>query len=92
MTKVRKAAVGLGCSVTQLCDIVLASEAAWFSDPHVSVGLVAGDGGALLWPLAVGPLVAKEHLFTGDRMSAEDAVRHGMANRVVPAKSLLGPV
>jgi enoyl-CoA hydratase len=82
-------AVGLGCSVSQLCDIVLTTEAAWFADPHVSVGLVAGDGGALLWPLAVGPLRAKEHLFTGDRLSATDAVRYGLANRLVPAEVLV---
>jgi enoyl-CoA hydratase len=82
-------AVGLGCSVTQLCDIVLVAEGAWFADPHVSVGLVAGDGGALLWPLSVGPLKAKEHLFTGDRLAADEAARLGLANRVVPAGELL---
>lgn len=82
-------AVGLGCSVTQLCDIVLAAETAWFADPHVSVGLVAGDGGALLWPLTVGALRAKEHLFTGDRLAAVDAERLGLANHVVPGDRLL---
>ena len=44
-------AVGLGCSMAMLCDIVLMSETAYLADPHVSVGLVAGDGGAAFWPL-----------------------------------------
>ena len=82
-------AVGLGCTVTQLCDVVLAVPSAFFADPHVAVGLVAGDGGALLWPLAMGPLRAKELLFTGDRVPAADAVALGLATRVVPSADLL---
>jgi enoyl-CoA hydratase/carnithine racemase len=81
-------AVGLGCSVAVLSDIVFIAEDAYLADPHVAVGLVAGDGGTLVWPLLVGPLRAKELLFTGDRVPAGDAVRWGMANRAVPRETL----
>lgn len=76
-------AVGLGCSLAGLCDIVLIEASAYLCDPHVSVGLVAGDGGAITWPALTSLLRAKEYLFTGDRISADDAVAFGFANRVV---------
>jgi enoyl-CoA hydratase len=82
-------AVGLGCSLALLSDLVLMSERAYLADPHVQVGLAAGDGGALLLPLIAGPARAKELLFLGDRVSAPDAVRLGLANRVVPGERLL---
>jgi enoyl-CoA hydratase len=77
-------AVGLGCSLAGLSDIVLVEEQAYFADPHVALGLVAGDGGAMTWPLLTSLLRAKEYILLGDRVSAEDAVRIGVANRVVP--------
>ncbi len=77
-------AVGLGCSIAGLSDIVLVEEQAYFSDPHVALGLVAGDGGAMTWPLLTSLLRAKEYILLGDRLSADDAVRIGVANRVVP--------
>jgi enoyl-CoA hydratase len=77
-------AVGLGCSVAVNCDIVLIAERAFIADTHVSIGLVAGDGGAVGWPLMMSLLKAKEYLFTGDRIPAEMAVSLGLANRVVP--------
>ena len=67
-------AVGLGCSVAVSCDIVLIAESAFIADTHVNVGLVAGDGGAVAWPLMMSLLKAKEYLFTGDRIPAELAV------------------
>lgn len=82
-------AVGLGCNVALLCDIVLISERAYLADPHVSVGLVAGDGGAAFWPL-LGPLLrVREHLFTGDRIPAATAVELGLASRVTAPDDLL---
>ena len=54
-------------------------------DPHVKVGLVAGDGGAAIWPLLLGPLAAKRHLMLGDPLTAEDALRLGVAAEVCPA-------
>jgi enoyl-CoA hydratase len=77
-------AVGLGCSIAGLCDVVLMEESAYLADPHVSVGLVAADGGALTWPSMTSLLRAKEYLFTGDRVPASLAVELGLANRVVP--------
>ncbi|GAA2409878.1 enoyl-CoA hydratase/isomerase family protein [Actinomadura vinacea] len=82
-------AVGLGCSLALLSDIVLISEDAYLSDPHVQVGLVAGDGGALVLPLIVGLARAKELLFLGRRVSAEDAVRLGLANSAVAKDAVL---
>jgi enoyl-CoA hydratase len=82
-------AVGLGCSIALLCDIVLISEAAYLADPHVAVGLVAGDGGAALWPLLTGIMRSREYLYTGDRIPAETAVELGLASRTVAADELL---
>lgn len=82
-------AVGLGSSLALLSDLVLMAQDAYISDPHVRVGLVAGDGGALLLPLIIGPARAKELLFLGDRVGAEQAVRVGIANRAVPGDKLL---
>ena len=78
-------AVGLGCSLAVLCDIVLMADDAYLADPHVGVGLVCGDGGAVTWPLFMSLLKAKEYLFTGERIPAETAERLGLANRVVPS-------
>lgn len=82
-------AVGLGCSIALLCDVVLISESAYLCDPHVSVGLVAGDGGAAFWPLLAPILRVREHLFTGDRIPAATAVEVGLASRTCPAEELL---
>lgn len=81
-------AVGLGCSLAVLADIVLISDRAFFADPHVTLGVVAADGGVLAWPLLMSVLRAKEYLFTGDRIDAATAVQLGLANRVVPKDEL----
>ncbi|HEX5944960.1 MAG TPA: enoyl-CoA hydratase/isomerase family protein [Acidimicrobiales bacterium] len=82
-------AVGLGCSIAVLSDIALIAEGAYLADPHVAVGLVAGDGGAALWPLLTPIMRTREYLFTGDRIPAEVAVEVGLASRCVPADELL---
>jgi enoyl-CoA hydratase len=82
-------AVGLGASVAVHCDLVVMADDAFMSDPHVSVGLVAGDGGAVSWPLYMSLLRAKEYILLGDRISAEDCLRVGLANRVVPRSEVL---
>jgi enoyl-CoA hydratase/carnithine racemase len=82
-------AVGLGCSLALACDLVLISEDAYFADPHISVGLVAGDGGVTLWPMLTSLLRVKEYLFTGDRIPAPKAVELGLANRTVPPGDLM---
>lgn len=82
-------AVGLGCTIASASDMVFVSEKAFLADPHVTVALVAGDGGAVTWPLNAGLLRAKEFLLTGDRISPQTAVEIGMANRVVEADDLM---
>ena len=82
-------AVGLGCSVIALSDVVYMAESAYLSDPHVVVGLVAADGGPLTWPLHTSLLLAKEYAFTGDRISAQRAAEIGLANHVVPDDEVL---
>jgi enoyl-CoA hydratase/carnithine racemase len=77
-------AVGLGCSVIALSDVVYMAESAYLSDPHVMVGLVAADGGPLTWPLHTSLLLAKEYAFTGERIPAARAREIGLANHVCP--------
>ena len=81
-------AAGLGASIALLCDLVVMSERASIVDPHVSVGLVAGDGGAAIWPLVLGPLAAKRHLLLGDPLGAADALRLGVAAEVCRAEDV----
>ncbi len=83
-------AVGLGCSIAIMCDLVVIAEDAFMVDPHVGVGLVAADGGAVLWPLMMSHLKAKEYLLLGERIPAADAVALGLANRMVPKGDVLG--
>ena len=77
-------AVGLGCSLASMCDLVVMEEQAYFADPHVALGLVAADGGALTWPLLTSLMRAKEYILLGDRLPAEEARAIGLVNRVVP--------
>jgi len=81
-------AVGLGATLALFCDTVIADREARIGDPHVRVGLVAGDGGAVIWPQLVGYARAKEFLMTGDLLTAERAEQIGLINRAVPAEKL----
>src|SRR5260370_446309 len=65
------------------------SQTAHLADPHVSVGLVAGDGGAAFWPLLTPILRSREHLYTGDRIAAATAVELGLATRTTTPEDLL---
>lgn len=76
-------AVGLGCSLAALSDVVYIADGAFFADPHVSIGLVAADGGPLVWGSQISLLQAKEFALTGVRINAQRAVELGMANHVV---------
>ncbi|HEU0204475.1 MAG TPA: enoyl-CoA hydratase-related protein [Burkholderiaceae bacterium] len=81
-------AIGLGATLALLCDLTVMAEGARIGDPHVRVGLVAGDGGALAWPLLVGMARAKQYLLGGDLLDAQDAARIGLVNFCVPAAEL----
>ena len=79
------AAIGLGANIALHCDIIIASEEARISDPHVRVGLVAGDGGCIIWPLSIGMCKAKEYLMTGKSITGKEAEKMGLVNKAVPA-------
>ena len=88
IARVNGPAVGLGCSLALYCDIVIATPQAVFIDPHVSVGLVAGDGGALIWPQLIGYMRARRYLFSGDPITGSDAERLGLITGVAKAGEL----
>jgi len=77
-------AVGLGCSIALMCDYVVMADTAQLADPHVVVGLVAGDGGAAIWPLFTSMLLAKQYVLLGDPIPADAALRLGLCNEIVP--------
>ena len=77
-------AVGLGCSLVALSDIVFMAESAHLADPHLLVGLVAADGAAVTWPLLTSLQLAKEYALTGDRIPARRAAEIGLVNHVCP--------
>lgn len=82
-------AVGLGCTLAALCDLVYVAESAYLMDPHVDVGLTAGDGGAPFWPLTMSIAKVKELLFFSKRISALEAVEYGLANDTTPDGKVL---
>lgn len=82
------AAAGLGATLALLCDVIVAADTAVIGDPHVKVGLVAGDGGAVIWPQLIGYARAKEFLLTGDMIPAPRAAEMGLVNHAVPADAL----
>ncbi|MBN3755621.1 enoyl-CoA hydratase/isomerase family protein [Paraburkholderia sp. Tr-20389] len=88
IAKVNGPAVGLGASIALFCDVIFAADTAKIVDPHVNVGLVAGDGGAVIWPQLIGYARAKEFLLTGDPLTATEAARLGLINHAVPAAEL----
>lgn len=81
-------AVGLGATLALLCDVVFASEKAKIGDPHVALGLVAGDGGAAIWPQLVGLARAKEYLLTGELLTAAKAAEIGLVNHCLAPEQL----
>jgi enoyl-CoA hydratase len=80
---VQGAAMGLGATVALACDALVAVRSAVLADTHVNVGLVAGDGGCLVWPAAAGMMRARRHLLTGDPLTAEVAYQLGMVTDLV---------
>lgn len=81
-------AAGLGATIALFSDIVIMANEATIGDRHVNIGLVAGDGGAVIWPLLVGPARAKELLMTGRMLGGEEACRLGLVSQAVPLAQL----
>lgn len=81
-------ATGLGATLALCCDISIAHSNVKIGDPHVRVGLVAGDGGALIWPALIGHAKAKKYLLTGDILTATEAERIGLLSEVVAPEAL----
>jgi enoyl-CoA hydratase/carnithine racemase len=82
-------AIGAGLDLTCMCDIRIASEKATFAESFVKIGIVPGDGGAWLLPRVVGLSKASEMAFTGEALSAQEALACGLVSRVVPHETLL---
>jgi len=88
IARVHGDAIGLAATIALACDIVVADENATIVDPHVRVGLVAGDGGALLWPAMIGYARARYHLLTGRPLLGREAADIGLIAKAVPADQL----
>jgi enoyl-CoA hydratase len=88
VAKVNGDATGLGATLALLADISVMSAEARIGDTHVKAGYVAGDGGAIIWPLLVGVNRAKEFLMTGKLIDAQEAEEMGLVNYVVPPAEL----
>ncbi|MBO0727702.1 MAG: enoyl-CoA hydratase/isomerase family protein [Acidimicrobiaceae bacterium] len=84
-------AIGLGATLVLLADVVVAARQATLADTHVSLGLVAGDGGCLVWPQAAGMVRARRHLLTGDPLTAEEAFALGMVTDLVESPEDAAP-
>lgn len=82
-------AVGLGCSVALLSDLLVMGESSYLADPHVAVGLTAGDGGAAMLPLLIGLMKAKEYVLLGDKITPSIAKELNLVTRVVPDDDVL---
>jgi enoyl-CoA hydratase len=76
-------AIGLGATIALCCDLVVSHPRCRIGDPHVQIGLVAGDGGCVVWPQVAGMARAKRHLLTGDSLSGEEAYRIGIVSDLV---------
>jgi enoyl-CoA hydratase len=82
-------ALGGGCEMAMACDIRIASEKAKFGQPEVTLGIIPGFAGTQRLPRLVGEGIAKELIYTGDMIDAQEAYRIGLANKVVPAEELM---
>ncbi len=81
-------ALGGGCELAMACDIIIASENARFGQPEINVGVIPGGGGTQMLPRLVGEKKAKEMIFTGELISAQEALSLGLVNRIVPREHL----
>jgi len=89
LSAVNGAARGLGATIALMCDVCYLADTASIGDVHTQFGLPAGDGGQVIWPLLVGPNIAKEYLMRGISIDAREAERIGLVNRVFGESELL---
>ena len=82
-------ALGGGCEFALCCDFIVASEKATFGLPEVGLAIIPGGGGTQLLPRVIGRALAKELIFTGRRIPAQEAYRLGLANHVAPPEKLM---
>lgn len=88
IARINGPAVGLGATLALFCDITIAKDTARIADPHVKIGLSAGDGGAVIWPALIGYARAKKYLLTGEAISGAEAAAIGLVTEAVPAERL----
>lgn len=81
--------LGGGCEIAMGCDLIIASEKAKFGQPEINLGIIPGGGGTQRLQRLIGPCRAKELIFTGEFIRAEEADRIGLVNRVVPMEDLM---
>ena len=89
LSAVNGAARGVGATIALMCDVCYMADTASIGDVHTQFGLPAGDGGQVIWPLLVGPNLAKEYLMRGIPIAAREAERIGLVNRVFGESELL---
>jgi len=81
-------ALGGGCELALACDLIIAADSAKFGQPEIRVGVIPGCGGTQILPRLIGEKRAKELIFTGRMISAEEALGLGIVNQVVPLEEL----
>lgn len=82
-------ALGGGCEIALMCDMIVAAESARFGQPEISIGIIPGAGGTQRWAQAVGKARAMEICLTGEPITAQQAMAWGLVNRVVPTELYL---